>query len=245
MKNIKILTIFTLLLASCYLSFNNNEVSAQIQLSNQEKFLQGAFEFEENFETLEGKEALKYYKKALKSVKKQNVSLKADINKNNKVTVFFSKDDNLGVVNIDVTNEDEALHSIGIIINDNNISEVSEMIVTEKDSQTGNLKLYKNGKLEINQDVPKEDELSEQSAANSDTNFYTARRSLGQIWNEFTDCMKDNGVAGWVINTIITVCSIGCIASAGTACFACVIANSAFFGGKTGYCFGETYHDGR
>lgn len=240
MKKFRILMlVIILLLASITVQVNQSNAET-IGTDYQTKFLKDADTFQQTFVPLDQKNAKKFYKRALKDVKKKSINVKSDIKKLNSYSVFYSADDNLRIVNLDLTGSSEELHSLGIVYQNDVFVEASEMIIKEKDSVTGNVQVFKNGQLSLDQDVAITKESRE---IVKDTDTIGTYASPVTLWKKFNKCMVDNGVASWVINTIVVACAVVCIGSAGTLCTACVIGQSAFFGGKTGYCIGYVYHN--
>lgn len=228
MKSIKMFLVILLLLSSSV--FSVSSVKAETE-SNGSTFVESAKIFQEKFEVLESKDAKKYYKEALKFVKQKNIKVSGDLKKKGEnYTVFQSDIDDLTVVSVNLVEDNEEMHSLVITFENGKVIDSNEMIIKQKDTMTGNITIYKNGNISLNQDIEiKEDEISTFGAL--------------KTWNKFTNCLTNHGVATWAINALEVACGITCIASAGTLCVACIIGSASFFSGKVGYCIGYIYHN--
>ncbi|MGM0865433.1 MAG: hypothetical protein ACQEWF_12245 [Bacillota bacterium] len=200
------------------------------------QFVERLEDFSISYQIIEGHKAKKVYKQSIKGLKKNNISVVGNLKENSDYTVFESIKDQTTIVRIDLTEEHEELHGLMITYKDGKFLESTEMLIKELDETTGIVQVYKNGNLTTDKQLDIEPEQE-----SDESKFYAAASPLS-IWNQFTDCLLDHGVATWVINAIEVTCMVTCVASAGTACVACASGSALFLGGKAGWCFGKVYH---
>lgn len=102
-----------------------------------------------------------------------------------------------------------------------------EVQMKEVDDFSGTVKAWQNGKLMI-------DEVVKQEVQNE------KEVSTFGFWSDFNDCLSNQGVAAWAIQSLSLVCAGVCIGTAGTGCVACLYGASFVTGGTIGTCLGSS-----
>lgn len=108
-----------------------------------------------------------------------------------------------------------------------------QISLQEIDQSSGTLTTYQDGKLQIDH---------QKVEATPSTEQPTPGTPKGLHWGEFNRCLSNAGIASWAITALSIACGVACAATAGTGCFACLVAASGATGGVVGFCARSAWH---
>ncbi|WP_104479793.1 hypothetical protein V5P93_003356 [Actinokineospora auranticolor] len=103
-------------------------------------------------------------------------------------------------------------------------------------ADSGNVFSWTDGALKVSKTAYSDGRVTEVGAAPGKS----ALNSVESSWfDRFLDCMSRMGVSSWIIAGIAVICGAVCIATAGLACTACIVAAYGSLGGVVSFCAAE------
>lgn len=122
---------------------------------------------------------------------------------------------------------DESLQfgTVGILFNDDGSTTQSEIIAVG--DENGGV-----GKTWIDRQLVSDKSFSE---AEADETMVPQSNAFSR----FSDCMQNQGVPGWVLNSITIACSAVCLGTLGVGCLGCISVAAGVHSSHIGYCIAK------
>ena len=216
----------SLMFISSILTFGNNAAAATTKAGD--SLGNSILEVLESTTVIEdGKEL--YFDKVIDGVNDQGIKVNNNLNNVRDYTVYEVNDTKDVIVTIYFNDRVNSYNSItAILTNSETLTQFQEMKATinPKNNEV-HVMTYLNGTLTVNEKYIEEE----------------AEIQAFGFFSNFSDCMDNQGVPGWIINVIVAGCTLACVGSAGTLCLACALGVAGNYSTQIGWCIGYAYHN--